>query len=48
MITIVLTLIATASQQLVLCKVHTVWHENSTWNLILWFYGQWQTVKLNP
>ena len=23
-------------------KVSTVWHEEFTWNLILWFYSQWQ------
>ena len=23
-----------------------VWHENFTWNLILWFYDQWQNRKI--
>ena len=26
--------------------VHTVWHENFTWNLILRFYGWWQNRKI--
>ena len=25
---------------------YTVWHENFTWNLILWFYSQWQNRKI--
>ena len=27
-------------------KAYTVWHENFTWNLILQFYGQWQSRKI--
>ena len=25
---------------------YTVWHKNFTWNLILWFYDQWQNCKI--
>ena len=33
------TLVVCSADSLLISVEDTVWHENFTWNLILWFYG---------